>query len=426
MAGPITPALGKHFDLTVGASFGSLTSAYPLGMLFGVFLWPSLSDRIGRKRVMTISLFGSGLGLALQSLVIQTKGPLSLFLAMRILTGSFAGSSPVSKAFLADLGFRNGKLPRYLALKDASATGAFIVGPALGGVLYDILRTSLVGSSATANSLTKAEILNRSGCLSSVIGVSAAASILASVLVGIFVKDIKVKGEAKEHFDDDDVIVVEPEEELVPCPLGRSMSAGVASVCAVSFLFNAGDSTFHAFFSQLLKDKVDLGAQTIGLLYTLLACVSFSVSTTGAGAALKRFGPVATCAAGMSCIAIGLFGMAIAAGSLAPPIAKPIIIASAGIFYCGVPLYGPSIPTMLLRCVPSSQRGFIMGLDGAVNTVGRVISPILTGEIYRRFGAGAAFGAAGAAVLCGAVVALLRRFAVLMDAQLTPSRNTAD
>ena len=62
VAGPITPALGEHFGLTMGASFGSLTSAYPLGMMFGLFLWPQLSDRIGRKPVMAMSLLGSGLG----------------------------------------------------------------------------------------------------------------------------------------------------------------------------------------------------------------------------------------------------------------------------------------------------------------------------------------------------------------------------
>lgn len=421
MAGPITPALGKHFNLSVGASFGSLTSAYPLGMLFGVFLWPSLSDRIGRKPVMALSLFGSGLGLALQSLVIQNNGPLSLFLAMRILTGSFAGSSPVSKAFLADVGFSDGKLPQYLALKDASATGAFIVGPALGGVLYDIIRTNL----STADSITKAELLNKSGSLSFVIGVSAAASMLAALLVGVLVKDIKVKGQEKGHFDDNS-IVVHATEELVPCPLGRTMWTGVASVCAVSFLFNVGDSTFHAFFSQLLKEQGSLGAQAIGLLYTLLACVSFSVSATGAGTLLKRFGPVATCVGGMTCISAGLFGMALAAAGFAAPITKPVIIASAALFYCGVPLYGPSIPTMLLRCVPSYQRGFIMGLDGAVNTVGRVISPVVIGDVYRRFGAGAAFGSAGVAVLFGTMVALLRRLAVLMDPDLNPTRRTAE
>lgn len=423
MAGPITPALGKHFNLPVGASFGSLTSAYPLGMLFGVFLWPSLSDRIGRKPVIALSLFGSGLGLALQSLVIQTNGPLSVFLAMRILTGSFAGSSPVSKAFLADVGFKDGKLPRYLALKDASATGAFIVGPALGGIMYDIIQTNLRGSAAAA-SVTKAEIFNMSGSLSFVIGVSAVASILASFLVGIFVKEIKIEKQDKQQVDDTKS-EVDAGEELVPCPLGQPMWTGVASVCAISFLFNVGDSTFHAFFSQLLKEQVSLDAQRIGLVYALLGCVSFSVSATGAGAVLKRFGPVATCVAGMSCITAGLFGMGFAAAGLAAGITKLIIIASAAIFYCGVALYGPSIPTMLLQCVPSYQRGFIMGLDGAVNTVGRVISPVLIGDIYRRLGAGAAFGSAGLAVLSGILVALIRRLLVLMDPDLNPTRKAS-
>ena len=70
MAGPITPALGQHFGLEVGAKFGSLTSAYPLGMLFGLFIWPQFSDRRGRKPVIALSLLGSAIGLSLQSYAI--------------------------------------------------------------------------------------------------------------------------------------------------------------------------------------------------------------------------------------------------------------------------------------------------------------------------------------------------------------------
>ena len=44
---------------------------------------------------------------------------------------SFAGNCPLSKAFLAEIGYRDVKLRRYLCLKDASATAAFSVGPAL-------------------------------------------------------------------------------------------------------------------------------------------------------------------------------------------------------------------------------------------------------------------------------------------------------
>eukprot|EP00956_Cyclotella_meneghiniana_P029506 scaffold71560_cov24-Cyclotella_meneghiniana.AAC.2 len=72
--------------------------------MFGVFLWPTLSDVIGRKVVMTVTLFGSGMGLLLQSWAVQQHWTLEQFLATRVLTGCFAGNSPISKAYLADRG----------------------------------------------------------------------------------------------------------------------------------------------------------------------------------------------------------------------------------------------------------------------------------------------------------------------------------
>lgn len=401
MAGPITPALGKHFNLPVGASFGSLTSAYPFGMLFGLFLWPSLSDRIGRKPIMALSLFGSGLGLVAQSQVIRMEASLGWFLAARALTGAFSGSSPISKAYLADIGYKYEKLPRYLALKDASATMAFIVGPVAGGLLYD-LRGRWVNEST---------LLNTAASLSFTIGISAVASLLAAFFVGVFVKDVaKTKGkesQINEKIDDE-------LEELVSCPLGRKMWTGVATVCVVSFLFHVGDSVFHAFFSALLRDGAGMGTKDIGWLYTLLACISFSVSTTGSSKILKSLGPVAACAIGLGFVGSGLFAFGLAAwpGFTAIQPQLGVLAAAAAIYYCGVPLYGPSIPTMLLRCVPSSKRGAIMGLDGAINTIGRIISPLLMGEVYRRMGAGAAFGIAGALVLVGMITTLFRGYVV--------------
>jgi len=410
MAGPITPALGKHFGLGMGASFGSLTSAYPFGMLFGLFLWPRLSDKIGRKPIMTLSLLGSGIGLMLQGWVIRSNLPLAYFLASRALAGTFAGSSPVSKAYLADVGYQDGKLPRYLALRDAASTMAFIVGPVLGGIVYDIRGVALKWSKA-------ATLPSASNSLSFTIGVSAFASLLASGLVGTFVQDVaKLKSmEMKEASEEKSEKTA---EELISCPLGRSMWAGVASVCLVSFLFNIGDSTFHAFFSALLRDGAGLSTRSIGMLYTLMACISFTVSTTGTTFVLKTLGPVAACAIGLGLISTGLLCFGVAAwpgfGFVNPTLG--VLAAAASIYYSGVPLYGPSVPTMLLRCVPSSKRGAIMGLDSAINTVGRIISPLVMGEVYRRFGAGAAFGLAGSLVFVGMGIALFRRFMTLREA----------
>ena len=141
------------------------------------------------------------------------------------------------------------------------------------------------------------------------------------------------------------------------------------------------------------------------------------MSTTGSSWILKSFGPVAACALGLGFVGSGLGALGLAAwpGFTAMQPQFAVLAAAAAIYYCGVPLYGPSIPTMLLRCVPSSKRGAIMGLDGAINTVGRIISPLMMGEVYRRLGAGAAFGIAGSLVLVGMITTLFRRFVVMKD-----------
>ncbi len=92
-----------------------------------------------------------------------------------------------------------------------------------------------------------------------------------------------------------------------------------------------------------------------------------------------------------------------------------VLTGIAAIYFCGVSIYGPTIPTMLLRCVPPKKRGFILGLDGFINTVARILTPIISGEVYRRYNAGTAFAAAGIAVVFGAITTLLRRYATTRD-----------
>ena len=427
MAGPITPALGQHFGLEVGAKFGSLTSAYPLGMLFGLFIWPQFSDRRGRKPVMALSLLGSAIGLSLQSYAIKSKWSLPVFLASRVLTGCFAGSSPVSKAYLADIGSKQGLLPRYLALRDAASTLAFILGPTLGGLFYEARRATTGAEGATA---AAAAAVDATSSLSFVIGTSAVASLAASLLIALFVQEESAVAASAHNQQpssstiDKDKNAETYEEEIISCPLGTRLWTGVASVCVVSFLFNVGDSTFFAFFTALLKKMLGLDASSIGLAFTSFACISFAVSTTITGASIKKYGPVATCIAGLSAIGSGLL---ILSGASCMSSAIPaMIFGAAALYYCGVPLYGPTVPTMLLRCVPPYRRGAVMGLDGAVNTLARVISPLIMGNLYSKRGPSAAFGVAGVAALTAALIAFLRRVLVLRggEAQISIKKAT--
>ena len=66
-------------------------------------------------------------------------------LGSKVLAGCFAGNSPISKAYLAYLGSEGRDLIKYLAWKDAASTLVFIVGPALGGLIYSLFGRGIMG-----------------------------------------------------------------------------------------------------------------------------------------------------------------------------------------------------------------------------------------------------------------------------------------
>ena len=276
MAGPITPALADHFALPVGSKVGALTSAYPVGMLVGLLVWPNISDRRGmRKVVLAGSLFGVGVGLSLQALALRLGAPLWVFLTLRVLSGASAGASPVSKAYLADAATAE-QLPRWLAWREASSTLAFIVGPLLGGLLFF-----------------------SSSSLATVVGVTAAFSLLAASIVAAVVEEPANDAKA------DDAAPASPEPKLLDttmptsCPLGRNLAMAVATICVMSSLENAGAACWDAFGAVLAQQRFNLDARGVGLMLTGGACVSFTVSTMCFDRVRSKIGLVNTAVLGL-------------------------------------------------------------------------------------------------------------------------------
>lgn len=443
---PLGAALKNHFALPMGASFGLISSAYPLGTLGAYFLWPQLSDRVGRKPVISLSLLGSGIGLALQCLALTQGRSLQFFLGCKVFTGFCAGAGPVAKAYLADVGSTAGSLPKFMAWRDAANTLAFIMGPLIGGKLF-----------------------MASGSLAAVIGATAATSLFAALLTGLFMAEVEApKGSAKGGANDGKAAAkngkaaapLENTDGFVACPLGSQLWTAVASVCVITALYNCGSATFNAVFAPLAQDLAGLDAGKIGLAYTLLASLSFAVSTTTSAAVQRRLGTVTTCCLGLSCVrlwrpptlhslsltlcampiltlcttvpfrctcactcymqvGLGLSLVSLVAflggnlGGMLPPALLLTFWLAAAIYQVGVPLYTPTIPTMLLQCAPRHRRGALMGLDEACNTVARVCAPPFFLSLIATHGLSACTSAAALAVFLGVLVAAFRRWIVL-------------
>jgi len=72
-------------------------------------------------------------------------------------------------------------------------------------------------------------------------------------------------------------------------------------------------------------------------------------------------------------------------------------------------LNGMAQSNIIIQCAVCS----VMGVDGAINTIARIASPLIMGDVYRRSGAAATFGIASAAVFASSAIALIRRFVVV-------------
>eukprot|EP00633_Aureoumbra_lagunensis_P009721 CAMPEP_0197322282 /NCGR_PEP_ID=MMETSP0891-20130614/69149_1 /TAXON_ID=44058 ORGANISM="Aureoumbra lagunensis, Strain CCMP1510" /NCGR_SAMPLE_ID=MMETSP0891 /ASSEMBLY_ACC=CAM_ASM_000534 /LENGTH=395 /DNA_ID=CAMNT_0042814617 /DNA_START=278 /DNA_END=1465 /DNA_ORIENTATION=+ len=383
MSGPVTPELANHFGLELGARIGMLTSAYPAGMFFGLLLWPSMSDVTGmRKPLLVASLTGSGIGLSLQALCLLLSWPLWTFLALRTLTGAFAGASPIAKAYLADVAQqrivnKEDDLPKFLAYREASATLAFIIGPALGGLLY-----------------------YSTSSLAAVVGITALASLAAAGVVHFTAQKSQIATQTEEK---EKIATTQNYETsaVLSCPLGTGLLASVASIVAISSLENAGSSTWDSFGAIVANQSFDWGPRAFGALLTGGACASLLVSTLVFPRIVKTFGLVPSAVSGLSLLGTGLIGIGLAHN-------PHDFILAAALYQLGKPLYAPTIPTLLLRCVPPRRRGLAMGIDSAANTAARTLAPIMLGIVLHDAGVRTCFAIAGGLVFTAAFIAAIR------------------
>src|SRR5256714_14234825 len=123
---PLLPLYAERFHasaFTVGAMFASFSVAQ---LLFAP-VWGRISDRIGRKPVLILSLAGTAAGTLLTGLA----GSLALLFVGRIVDGVSGASVSVAHAAVADVAPPEQRA-RLFGLLGAAFGGGFVAGPALG------------------------------------------------------------------------------------------------------------------------------------------------------------------------------------------------------------------------------------------------------------------------------------------------------
>ena len=125
---PILPLYAERFGASA-TTIGILLASFSVAQLLMAPVWGRVSDRIGRKPVILISLFGTAAG----SFLTGAAGSLPLLFLGRLVDGASGASVSVAQAAVADVA-EPSERPRLLGLLGAAFGLGFVAGPALGAL----------------------------------------------------------------------------------------------------------------------------------------------------------------------------------------------------------------------------------------------------------------------------------------------------
>ena len=109
---------------------GLLVASYALAQLIGAPILGRWSDRVGRRRVLLVSIFGTFIGF----LLLGFAGALWILFVSRIIDGLTGGNLTVAQAYITDVTDQKNRA-KGLGMIGAAFGMGFTIGPAVGGAL---------------------------------------------------------------------------------------------------------------------------------------------------------------------------------------------------------------------------------------------------------------------------------------------------
>jgi DHA1 family tetracycline resistance protein-like MFS transporter len=352
---PQLPYYAERFGAT-GVWVGAILTAYSAAQLVGASLLGRLSDRVGRRPVLLMSLAGS----AASFLIFGLAGSLWVLLAARALAGLFGGSIAAAQAVIADV-TTPGERARYMGLLGASIGLGFVFGPALGSGLA---RFGFGAAAFTAAGL-------------------AAANLVFAVLRLPETRSSEQRQHPHSRLDWSHLL-----DALRHRSIGRLLTA--------TFLSTLGFVAMEATFALLGEARLGLDAGRLGLVFAYVGVVMVIVQGGLVGRLAQRFGERALAT-------VGALLMAASLGTLpfAPSLGAALVVL--GGLAIGQGLTTPMLATLLSRAADADEQGGTLGLGQSIAAAARAVGPIGAGWLYDR-AVGAPYATSAAVMVLAALL----------------------
>lgn len=355
---PILPYYAQRFGAG-GLEFGALIGVYSLMQFLATTFLGRLSDRVGRRPILLVSILISLVGYV----IFTIAGSYSVLFLARTVSGFSAGNISVAQAYIADVTSAADR-SRGMGLIGAAFGLGFIVGPALGGV------AGHYGGPAA-------------------VGLTAAALCVVNVVTAYFILPESLKAEhrvARRLFD---------VEHLV----SGLRDARLGPLFVVFGLIPFGFSGFMVGLPLYAGAQLGWAEKELGWFFAIIGMVAAVVQGW-------LFGKIAPRVGDRRMAIAGTFGMAI------PIAVVPFVGSTTGLYLWVVALAlansmaSPALTGLISTFAGATEQGAMLGAAQSLSALGRFTGPFVFGELYDVVGPFAAFFGAGAVIAIAGLVSL--------------------
>lgn len=322
-----------------------LTSVYAVCVFFVAPGLGALSDRYGRRPILLICLLGSSIGY----LIFGIGGSIWVLFLGRIIDGVTGGSISTIFAYFADITPKEERTKYFGWISAISGIGAAI-GPTLGGVLakFGYAVPMYFGAIIT----------------------------LLNFIYGILYMPESLH--ENNRLKKITLVRLNPFTQLMSVLSMKNLKRLLIS----AFLIWIPNGSLQSIFSLFTMDTFNWTPTLIGLMFSIMGIQDIISQGLIMPKLLMKLGDVKIAILGMVSEIIGY--TLIAASAIFT--FYPFFIFGMFIFGFGDSIFGPSFNGMLSKSADSSEQGRIQGGSQALQSLARIIGPILGGQIYVSLG----------------------------------------
>jgi len=352
---PLLPFFAQAFDAPAW-QVTLLFSAFSVGQFIGEPFWGRLSDRIGRKPVLIITIGMVGVTYA----AFAFAPSIWVAFALRFVNGFFAGNISTLQGALADITPPEKRAGR-MGIMSAAFSAGFSTGPAIGGLLAQPSRGALG---------FQLPLLVAAGF--------ALASALAVIL---FVREHRAAA------------VANPAKRVKSARVREGFAHPIISrVVMISFIVVIGFAGIEATYGLWTEARFGWGPRQIGLAFMLVGVAGAFFQGVVNGRLARRFGEGRVLAAGLVFMGIG-----IATQGLAPT--WPLAILGF-LFVCfGQSICFPNVSALISRAAPPDRQGEMLSLNTRGMALARIVGPVMAGQAFSMIQPGAPFAISALLIL---------------------------